>query len=148
MSAKNNIDTTKPHFVLHIIEAKDVRAADSNGKSDPYVEVKINGHKAFKTHVIKETLNPKWDSELWVGHTKTGKSDPITEEALHASEFIVHVLDKDKFGKSDFLGEVKITGEEVIQGFDKNFPLRDKEGAKKHEAKGEIHLKCEYHRGN
>jgi hypothetical protein len=84
---------------------------------------------------------------LWVGHTKTGKSDPITEEALHASEFLIHCFDKDKFS-ADFLGEVKLTGEEIILGFDKWIPLKDKEGAKKHEAKGEIHLKCEYHKGN
>jgi len=132
---------------MHIIEAKDLRAADSNGKSDPYVEVKINGHKAWKTHVIKESLSPKWDSELWVGTTKTGKSDLVTEEALNASEVVIHVYDKDKFS-TDFLGEVHLQGAEIIAGFDKWFPLKDKEGAKKHEAKGEVHLKVEYHKGN
>jgi len=147
MSAKSNIDTSKTHFVIHIVKAKDLRAGDTNGKSDPYVEIKINGHKAFKTHTVKESLSPEWNSELWVGQLKTGKSDPVTEEALHASEILVHVYDKDMVS-SDFLGEVKLTGEEIIAGFDKNFPLKDKEGSKKQEAKGEIHLKCEYHKGS
>lgn len=36
------------------------------GKSDPYVKINIGGVK-FKSHVIKENLNPTWNEmyEVW-----------------------------------------------------------------------------------
>jgi len=57
------------------------------------------------------------------------------------------VYDKDTFSKSDFLGEVKLTGEQLLAGFDQTFPLKEKEGGdKKHNVKGDIHLKVEFHK--
>jgi len=49
-------------FTLHmkIIEAKNVPAADGNGKSDPYVKFVMNGQE-FKTKAIQNTLTPQWN---------------------------------------------------------------------------------------
>ena len=37
-----------------------LRAADLNGKSDPYVVIKVGGFE-FKSQTIKKTLNPEWN---------------------------------------------------------------------------------------
>uniref|UniRef100_A0A3B4WM74 Extended synaptotagmin-1-like n=1 Tax=Seriola lalandi dorsalis TaxID=1841481 RepID=A0A3B4WM74_SERLL len=51
---------------IHLLEAKNLVAKDNlmggmvKGKSDPYVKINIGG-MTFKSHVIKENLNPTWN---------------------------------------------------------------------------------------
>lgn len=50
---------------IHLLEAKNLVAKDKvmglgKGKSDPYVKIYI-GKTTFKSHVIKENLNPTWN---------------------------------------------------------------------------------------
>ena len=51
---------------LHLLEAASLVAKDNlmggmrKGKSDPYVKVTVGEH-AFKSHVVKENLNPTWN---------------------------------------------------------------------------------------
>ena len=49
---------------IHLVEAENLVAKDSfmgrKGKSDPYVKVRVGG-VTFKSHVIKENLNPTWN---------------------------------------------------------------------------------------
>ncbi|ORX61723.1 hypothetical protein DM01DRAFT_32143 [Hesseltinella vesiculosa] len=45
------------------ISATNLRSADRNGKSDPYVVFLLDGKKMFKTETYKKTLNPKFDSK-------------------------------------------------------------------------------------
>uniref|UniRef100_A0A671Y6W1 Extended synaptotagmin 1 n=1 Tax=Sparus aurata TaxID=8175 RepID=A0A671Y6W1_SPAAU len=49
---------------IHLLEAQNLVAKDNimmmKGKSDPYVKINI-GAVAFKSHVIKENLNPTWN---------------------------------------------------------------------------------------
>ena len=51
---------------MHLLEAQSLVAKDNlmggmvKGKSDPYVKVTIGEH-AFKSHVIKQNLNPTWN---------------------------------------------------------------------------------------
>ena len=57
---------------IHLLEAQNLIAKDNlmgglkKGKSDPYVKINIGGVK-FKSHVIKENLNPIWNEmyEVW-----------------------------------------------------------------------------------
>jgi Ca2+-dependent lipid-binding protein len=42
---------------LLVVEARDLRAADPGGYSDPYVKVKLDGKKE-KSRVVTKTLNP------------------------------------------------------------------------------------------
>uniref|UniRef100_A0A8C4Z2S9 Extended synaptotagmin-like protein 1b n=1 Tax=Gadus morhua TaxID=8049 RepID=A0A8C4Z2S9_GADMO len=52
--------------MLHLLEAASLVAKDNlmggmrKGKSDPYVKVTVGEH-AFKSHVVKENLNPTWN---------------------------------------------------------------------------------------
>lgn len=51
---------------IHLLEAQDLIAMDSlmggmvKGKSDPYVKITV-GTTTYKSHVIKENLNPTWN---------------------------------------------------------------------------------------
>lgn len=89
---------------ITFIEGKDLMAADSNGKSDPYVKVvgpQPNIYnipkKGFKTHTIKKTLNPVWN-ETFVFNVN---------RSANALKF--EVYDHDTFGKDDFLGNGTIS---------------------------------------
>lgn len=51
---------------IHLLEAQSLVAKDNlmggmvKGKSDPYVKINVGG-VSFKSHVIKENLNPTWN---------------------------------------------------------------------------------------
>ncbi|XP_071943642.1 synaptotagmin-5-like [Antedon mediterranea] len=53
---------------VHIVEAKDLKAMDKSGLSDPYVKVTLIAFQKSlakkKTRVIKETLNPFFNKTL------------------------------------------------------------------------------------
>uniref|UniRef100_A0A9J8DCY8 Extended synaptotagmin-like protein 1b n=1 Tax=Cyprinus carpio carpio TaxID=630221 RepID=A0A9J8DCY8_CYPCA len=105
---------------LHLLEAEDLVAKDKmmggmvKGKSDPYVKIHI-GDKIFKSHVIKENLNPTWNEMYELVLTSRSTSDVLVE-----------VFDKD-MDKDDFLGRVKISLQEIIQSqlTDEWFSLND-----------------------
>uniref|UniRef100_A0AAQ5Z1W9 Extended synaptotagmin-like protein 1b n=1 Tax=Amphiprion ocellaris TaxID=80972 RepID=A0AAQ5Z1W9_AMPOC len=82
---------------IHLLEAQNLVAKDNlmggmvKGKSDPYVKINIGG-VTFKSHVIKENLNPKWNEmyELVLsGHS--------------VQEIKIEAFDKD-LDSDDFLG--------------------------------------------
>jgi Ca2+-dependent lipid-binding protein len=70
------------HYVIIVKEARNLRAADSNGSSDPYVIVKFKGDR-FRTkvfvqkfvwifafnvdlqQVVTRSLNPQWSGEYF-----------------------------------------------------------------------------------
>lgn len=70
-SSSPNLLTIAPEsevVEVHIVEARDLKAADSNGTSDPFVRVTFQGinsdnKKIHKTSVIKKTIAPVWDNE-------------------------------------------------------------------------------------
>jgi len=59
-------DSFRPQGVLrvHVVEAKDLMKMDigmlGKGKSDPYAIVTV-GAQVFRTPIINNTVNPKWD---------------------------------------------------------------------------------------
>uniref|UniRef100_A0A8C2JZF1 Extended synaptotagmin-like protein 1b n=1 Tax=Cyprinus carpio TaxID=7962 RepID=A0A8C2JZF1_CYPCA len=83
---------------IHLLEAQDLVAKDNmmggmvKGKSDPYVKIHI-GETTFKSHVIKENLNPTWNEMYEVG---------IPDNNLDVK---FEVYDKD-FESDDFLGRL------------------------------------------
>ncbi|XP_052414465.1 extended synaptotagmin-1 [Carassius gibelio] len=117
---------------LHLLEAQDLVAKDNmmggmvKGKSDPYVKIHI-GDTTFKSHVIKENLNPTWNEMYELVLTSSSTSDVLVE-----------VFDKD-MDKDDFLGRVKISLQEIIQSqlTDEWFSLSDV----KH---GQVHMILEW----
>ncbi|XP_020344414.1 extended synaptotagmin-1 [Oncorhynchus kisutch] len=93
---------------IHLLEAKDLVAMDKlmgglkKGKSDPYVKIHIGGVK-FKSHVIKENLNPIWN-EMY--------ETVLTPQARE--EIQVELYDKD-MDSDDFLGRFMIRLSDVIR---------------------------------
>lgn len=45
-------------------KASNLAAMDSNGLSDPFVEISLHKDLALKTKVIKGTLNPFWNEKF------------------------------------------------------------------------------------
>lgn len=87
------------HLKVEVKEARDLVSRDINGKSDPFVVLKL-GRIKQQTSVIPKTLNPNWGGLTF----EFDVENPT--DILHIS-----VWDKDMIGK-DFLGKM-------------NFPLID-----------------------
>ncbi|PIO58924.1 C2 domain protein, partial [Teladorsagia circumcincta] len=65
-------------LTVHLIRAKNLKAMDSNGFSDPYVKLHLlpGNAKATKltSRTIEKTLNPEWNEELhYYGVTEADK---------------------------------------------------------------------------
>lgn len=82
---------------IDVVNAKDLPAADSSGKSDPYIWLAMNGERFFKTKTVKKTLNPKFNE-----HTS------VEVPSRTMSKFLVEVFDWDFGNKADKLGEALV----------------------------------------
>uniref|UniRef100_A0A3B4Z4H5 Extended synaptotagmin-1-like n=1 Tax=Stegastes partitus TaxID=144197 RepID=A0A3B4Z4H5_9TELE len=82
---------------IHLLEAQNLVAKDNlmggmvKGKSDPYVKINV-GEVTFKSHVIKENLNPTWN-EMY----------ELALSGHNLQEIKIEAFDKD-FDSDDFLG--------------------------------------------
>ncbi|RZB40137.1 extended synaptotagmin-2, partial [Asbolus verrucosus] len=79
---------------VHVVEAKNLVNKDIIGKSDPYTVLSIGSVKV-ETHVIQNSLNPKWD--FWTEF-----------EAESNSELRIQVWDQDEGSKDEPLGHAII----------------------------------------
>ncbi|KAH7731135.1 RBF-1 protein [Aphelenchoides avenae] len=105
-------------LIIHLIRAKNLKAMDKNGLSDPYVKFHLipGNTKATKitSKTIEKTLNPEWHEEMiYYG---------ITEEERLRKTLRLTVLDRDRIG-SDFLGETRVALEKLPLGVTKKFNL-------------------------
>lgn len=101
-----SIDEKGPvaHAIVEVLEAADLKPADLNGLSDPYVKGQVGPYK-FRTKTQKKTLAPKWHEEFKV---------PIT--SWDAPNILcIDVLDKDHF-VDDKLGDYSININELRDG--------------------------------
>ncbi|KAI0390963.1 C2 domain-containing protein [Xylariaceae sp. FL0594] len=87
---------------VDVLDAHDLPAADSNGKSDPYVKFELNGNEVFKTKTQKKTLNPVWNEFFEI---------PVPSRT--AAKFNCKVYDYDFADKPDFLGGAHINLEQL-----------------------------------
>ncbi|KAL6066037.1 phosphatidylserine decarboxylase [Balamuthia mandrillaris] len=93
---------------VRVVGANNLRAADANGKSDPYVVVFLQQRqgkplKLHKTPTIKKTLSPRWDKGAALPDGWHDSKD------LHEDDILIfEVFDKDVIGKDDELGCVKV----------------------------------------
>ncbi|KAM4728266.1 extended synaptotagmin-2 isoform 2-T2 [Anableps anableps] len=117
---------------IHFLEAQDLLGKDKflggliKGKSDPYGVMRL-GTQEFKSKVIKETVNPKWDEvHEFLMYDNTEKSLEI------------ELFDEDP-NEDDKLGSVTIDMAELkkCQIVEEWFTLEDV-------AKGKLHLKLEW----
>lgn len=49
---------------VELIDGQNIRSADRNGKSDPYVVFSLKGERVFKSEVQRKTLTPKWNESF------------------------------------------------------------------------------------
>lgn len=87
---------------VDVLDASDLPAADSNGKSDPYAKFELNGEDVFKTKTVKKTLDPVWNEFFEL---------PVPSRT--AAKFTVNVYDYDFADKPDFLGAAQINLEQL-----------------------------------
>ena len=111
-------------IIIRILEARNLKATDSNGFSDPYVKILQSqaGGKPktiHKTAVIKKTLNPEWKNE-----SVRISSHPTLLEFV--------VKDHNTFKSSIDLGSVELNmefifGKDVVS-YDEWLPLTNGQG--------------------
>ncbi|XP_018788340.1 PREDICTED: extended synaptotagmin-2 isoform X3 [Bactrocera latifrons] len=96
---------------IHVIEAKDLMKKDigvlGKGKSDPYAVINV-GAQEFKTQIIENNVNPKWD--YWC-------EAPAFADGTLDLKAVFHLWDSDIPGSpnDDFLGRATIEIFNVIK---------------------------------
>ncbi|XP_054635762.1 extended synaptotagmin-1 isoform X2 [Dunckerocampus dactyliophorus] len=117
---------------IHLLEAQNLIAKDNfmggmvKGKSDPYVKIRVAGI-TFRSHTIKENLNPVWN-ELY----------EVILTQLPGQEIQFELFDKD-IDQDDFLGRFKLSLRDIIsaQFIDTWYTLNDVKS-------GRVHLLLEW----
>lgn len=84
---------------VFVRKATGLRAADLNGKSDPYVILRANDVEK-RSKVIPKTLEPEWNEQ----HSFSGSLPQFLKEGLS-----IKVYDKDRITFDDFLGEARLS---------------------------------------
>ncbi|EGG20467.1 hypothetical protein DFA_00328 [Cavenderia fasciculata] len=85
-------------IIVRIISAKNLVAADLNGKSDPYTAIRTTTSKEpLKTKVKPKTLNPTWEQSFTL---------PVNDVLVDM--LILEVWDHDTVGNDDLIGFVGI----------------------------------------
>jgi len=116
--------------VIHVVEARGLLAKDLNGKSDPYVKITCDDWKE-RTKIIKETLNPKWEQEVFE-----------LEYSATRKHIVFKVMDHDKIGRDEFLGTfyVQIRGIPPNKEMNRWFRLQGR-GKRGEKATGSLYVK-------
>ncbi|XP_055086190.1 intersectin-2b [Periophthalmus magnuspinnatus] len=83
-------------LLVTILEATELKAAKSNGKSNPYCEVTM-GSQIFTSRTLNDTLNPKWNFNCQF-HIKD----------IYQDVLCITILEKDPFSPDDFLGRTEV----------------------------------------
>lgn len=93
---------------VHIGEARDLPARDSNGLSDPYVHLQLGSTK-YRTSVVYKSLNPKWN-EKFVFKVENLQDD-----------LVLTLWDEDRF-VDDFLGQLKVPVQSILEADKQKVP--------------------------
>lgn len=104
---------------VDLLDASNLKAADRNGKSDPFCVFELNDEKVFKSKTLKKTLHPEWNESF---ETKV--------PSRTGADFVVKVYDWDLAGDADFLGQAKLdlASLEPMSLATKTFKLTGKKG--------------------
>ena len=85
---------------VKLVAARNLRPADSNGLSDPYVALQLGKGALRRSRTVKKTLNPVFDTTF-----KFTVKKPATKKvALKDFTLSITAKDKDVVGKDDLLG--------------------------------------------
>ncbi|XP_055647689.1 multiple C2 and transmembrane domain-containing protein 1 isoform X2 [Falco peregrinus] len=101
-----------------LIEGRELKAMDANGRSDPYVKFRL-GHQKYKSKIVPKTLNPQWREQF---------DFHLYEE--RGGIIYITVWDKDVGKKDDFIGRCQIDLSTLSkeQTHKLEVPLEDGEG--------------------
>ena len=88
--------------------ASGLKAADSNGKSDPFIKFKLN-RKTQQSKTVKRTVDPVWNEDF----TFCAKKGTLLAQPLEVS-----VYDDDKFSFDDILGKLDVDLKPVLDGLE------------------------------
>nr|XP_016851724.1 PREDICTED: intersectin-2 isoform X3 [Anolis carolinensis] len=83
-------------LMVHVIEATELKACKSNGKSNPYCEISM-GAQSYTTRTLPDTLNPKWNFNC-----------QFFIKDLYQDVLCITVFDRDQFSPDDFLGRTEV----------------------------------------
>ncbi|CAK7205058.1 Tricalbin-2 [Sporothrix eucalyptigena] len=105
---------------VDVLDAENLPAADSNGKSDPYCKFDLHGTEVFKSKVIKKTLNPTWNEFFEI---------PVPSRI--GANFNLKVYDYDFADRPDFLGgaPIQLDQLEPFRASEIRVPLDGKSGS-------------------
>ncbi|KAM6994082.1 extended synaptotagmin-1 [Passerculus sandwichensis] len=112
---------------VHLLEAEALIAKDQRlgglvrGRSDPYAQVRAGGSR-FRSRVIKEELNPRWN-EIY----------EVIVDDVPGQDVEFDLFDKD-IDKDDFLGRCKVPLKRVLSSrvVDEWLPLQDVRSGRLH----------------
>jgi C2 domain len=90
-----------------IKSASGLKAADLNGKSDPYVVIKGLREGEIRTPTVQKSLDPVWDFECSVAFAVHDEKDSRTEGGAPKT-LELSVWDEDRFTKDDPLGKATL----------------------------------------
>jgi Ca2+-dependent lipid-binding protein len=107
MAAQYQLPSSGAKLEVHLIAGRHLKAADVNGKSDPYVVLKC-GDAEVKSHTKNNTLTPEWNERI-VLELKNSKPEYLE----------IIVLDHDAVGKDDPLGALVLPLNDLIQSLEK-----------------------------
>lgn len=108
----NSMHSNKLTIVCQVKEARNLCIMDPNGLSDPYVKVKLvssndsrNLSSKYKTRIIKNTLNPKWNETLQIDIDQSDKDKRL----------LISVWDWDLTSRNDFMGSLSFGVSELMK---------------------------------
>ena len=93
---------------IRLESASGLKAADSNGKSDPFIKFKLN-RKTQQSKTVKRTVDPVWNEDF----TFCAKKGTLLAQPLEVS-----VYDDDKFSFDDILGKLDVDLKPVLDGLE------------------------------
>ncbi|KAH9544345.1 hypothetical protein CY35_13G114600 [Sphagnum magellanicum] len=129
--ASTHDNKSPPIAMVHVkvLDAKNLRIADMNGFSDPYVKVSLGLQGSKKTAVKSKNLNPIWNEEFQF---------PISSWDL-PNILVLHVLDKDLLFFHDSLGSCMVHVSNYRDGewHEENLDLEQHKQKKK---EGQLHF--------
>ncbi|KAK2787659.1 hypothetical protein FQN52_007150 [Onygenales sp. PD_12] len=94
-ATKRTRKVTNYVFTVKIVEAEDLKGCDMDGLSDPYVTLADESQRIFKSRIIYDNLNPRWD-------------DTVDIMTKGPQNIIATVWDWDAVGSHDYMGRTSL----------------------------------------
>ncbi|KAG2374461.1 hypothetical protein C9374_010745 [Naegleria lovaniensis] len=105
--------TVTDRLELVIERASDLVAADLNGYSDPFVDIRVDNCLERRTQIMKKTLNPVWNETFVFYCIPTSGALKVDFE----------LYDWDRFTPNDFIGRASLSIDSNCTEYNKSYPV-------------------------